>query len=145
MKTTHTLTRLLTVLVMLCLFALPAHADEILVETHTLLPDVDLPDSDELFAGYVEQQFYAGTLGGISTFSTGNRTAGSQLTGDAKTLYDALVPYIRDIANGKRTNTHIGFGSQIDVKINNVLTTLVPDQALTFEGADFTDEQCSQC
>ncbi len=65
----------------------------------------DLPDSEELFAGYVEQMFYGS--GGISTFSVGNRTAGSQLTGDEKVAYDALVPIIRQIAAGERASTDI--------------------------------------
>ena len=137
------LSLILALAMLLCIGVVSASAETEVAASHSTV-DIDLPDNNELFAGYVEQQFYAGLYGDISMFSTGSRTAGSQLTGDAKILYDALVPYIRNIANGSRTNTHIGFGTEINVTINGTPTTLVPDQALTFEGADFTKAQFDQ-
>ncbi len=82
-------------------------ASAVEAETEMLLVSgtEDLPDSEELFAGYVEQAFYGSDS--ISMFSVGNRTAGSQLTGDEKLAYDALVPIIRQIAAGERASTDI--------------------------------------
>ena len=70
-------------------------------------PESDLPENDALFAGYVEQLFYGNS---ISMFSS---AAGSRLTGDDKLIYDALVPIIKQIANGERASTVIGLGQEI--------------------------------
>lgn len=92
--------------------------------------DFDLPDSDELFAGYVEKMFYGGS--GASTFSIGNRTAGSQLTGDAKIIYDAIVPVIKEIASGERTSTIIRIG----IDVNSDLADVTPEDEFTGSIAD---------
>ena len=69
-----------------------------------LIPvESDLPGSDELFAGYVEQVFY----GGSSAFGT---AAGRRLSGDSKRIYDALVPVLKQIAAGQRSSTAIRIG-----------------------------------
>ena len=68
-----------------------------------IVPDADkFPDSDELFAGYVESVMYGDD--GAALFST---VAGNNLEGLMKTFYDALVPEFEKIANGTRTNTQI--------------------------------------
>lgn len=96
-----------------------------------LIPvQTDLPDSDDLFAGYVEQVFY----GGSSTFGT---AAGRRLTGDSKRIYDALVPVLKQIAAGKRSNTRIGIG-QIAATGSTIYT---PDVEVTFTGKAPTDSQ----
>ena len=63
-----------------------------------IAPDLDLPDNDNLFTGYLEQLFY----GRASFFGT---AAGSRLSGDEKLLYDALVPLIQQVACGQREST----------------------------------------
>ncbi len=74
--------------------------------------DVNLPDNDELFEGYLEQLFYGN--GEISTLATGDHAAGAALTGNEKKAYDALVPVIQAIANGDRTSTKIRIGQPYD-------------------------------
>lgn len=93
------------------------------------VPEAELPDSEELFEGYVRQAF--GLDNGISLFSTGNRTAGSQLTGDAKGLYDLLAPVMKEIASGERTSTVITIGK----KINTTEGWKTPELEYTFEGS----------
>ncbi len=58
-------------------------------------------DSEELMAGYIEQQF-AEPLGAdqLSPMATS-----SDLDGNEQRLYDALLPYIREVAAGDRTST----------------------------------------
>ena len=70
-------------------------------EIHTLIPDADLPSSDELFAGFVNSEF------GISS---GNRklrksSMGSRLTGIEKTIYDCISEELPQIAEGTRSST----------------------------------------
>ena len=60
----------------------------------------DLPDEDELFAGYVDKVFYGGT----EFFGT---AAGETLTGDVKVLYDGLRPQIEAIAAGELDNAEL--------------------------------------
>ena len=60
----------------------------------SLIPDVDLPEDEELFALYVDSIFYGGT----ATLGT---AAGDRLTGDAAMVYEAMVPMIRQIAAGE--------------------------------------------
>ena len=68
-------------------------------------------DSEELYEGYALQQF----CGGTSYFGT---AAGERLSGDEKVMYDALVPIIRQIADGNRASATItiGQGSSVDSK-----------------------------
>lgn len=74
---------------------------EFTVEVKNL--DGDLPDNDELFAGYVEQLFYEGLNDGIATF--GN-VGGDKLTDPKlKTAYTELKKVIEEVAAGTRTAT----------------------------------------
>ena len=81
---------------------------EVMVLTESAVMDVDLPSSEELFAGYAESVLYG--MGGVSTFATGGRSAGSNLTGDNKKVYNALIPFIQKIAKGERASTVIKLG-----------------------------------
>ena len=65
------------------------------------------PGSEELYEAYLNQVFYGGT----SLFGT---AAGERLTGDEKVLYDALVPILRQIADGQRSSAEITVGQPID-------------------------------
>ena len=65
-----------------------------------IVPEVDLPGNDELFAGYIEQLFYSDF--GISFY--GN-TGGKFLEGTAKGIYDVLKTEIPKVANGGQTST----------------------------------------
>lgn len=70
--------------------------------TENIIPDsMDLPDNDELFAGYVEKVF--SSENGISTFS--NDFAGSRLSGQDKIVYDKLKEKITLVANGEQPST----------------------------------------
>lgn len=67
--------------------------------TRTIIPSVELPDNDELFAGYVDKTFY----GGISLYGM---SAGNRLTpGPSKNLYDYLKAEIEKVARGSSSST----------------------------------------
>ncbi len=99
--------------------------------------DVDLPDNDELFEGYLEQLFYGN--GEISTLATGEHAAGAALTGDEKIAYDALKTVIQAIANGDRASTVIRIGQTINAQNpedpEGDPITIVPDVEATFSSA----------
>ena len=57
-----------------------AAAEEEVVVTQSAQTSVELPANEELFAGYAEGVLYG--MGGVSMFSTGDRSAGAKLTGD---------------------------------------------------------------
>ncbi len=63
----------------------------------------ELPDSEELFAGYVEKVFYEGLNDGISTY--GN-LGEQRLQGEYnKKIYAVLKEKVKEVAAGKETNT----------------------------------------
>lgn len=76
-------------------------SQEFTVEVKNL--DEDLPDSDELFAGYVEQLFYEGFNDGIATL--GNVGADKLTDPKLKTAYTELKKVIEEVAAGNRTST----------------------------------------
>ena len=106
--------RLLAILMALsmCTGLLPMTAmaaeEETLQYDEITVSDVELPENDELYAGYLENLFYGANE--ISFFGT---AAGEALTGDEKVAYDALKPYIEKIAKGERTSTTITLGRDI--------------------------------
>ena len=102
-------------------------------ETEAVVSDADLPDNDELFAMYVDQAFYGYEM---ATYGTRGR---NKLTGDDLTVYDALVPYIKDIASGKRASTQFTLGQTVDNVLmeNGDIVTLIPEIPLTFTSAAF--------
>ena len=76
---------------------------EITADGEVFLPDPDsLPDSDELFAAYVQQEFDREIYGGISTFGT---AAGDRLSGLEKDIYTDLKTKITEVATGARSST----------------------------------------
>lgn len=94
---------------------------------YTSEPDYD---SEELYLAYAEKLFYG------SDRSVFGSAAGETLTGDEKILYDAVVPFIRQIANGERTSATISIGQE--AVIDGV--TYAVDREAVFTGTDFTTE-----
>lgn len=78
-------------------------AIEITADGEVFIPDPDsLPDSDELFAAYVQQEFDREIYGGIATFGT---DAGDRLSGLEKDIYTDLKTKITEVATGERSST----------------------------------------
>lgn len=82
----------------------------------SVVADPDFSDGEELLDGYIYQLFYGKTV-------AYRRKAGDLLTGNEKRVYDALVPFIRQIAAGERSSTVIAFGHSfegypVDVEIS---------------------------
>ena len=78
-------------------------AIEITADGEGFIPDPDsLPDSDELFAAYVQQEFDREIYGGIATFGT---VAGDRLSGLEKDIYTDLKTKITEVATGARSST----------------------------------------
>ena len=88
---------------------LPEETEEIYTaDVLTWVPQQDLPDDDELFAVYAQQQFY----GNVATLGT---AAGDRLDSENKKLYDALVKQIRRIAAGELDSSVIAVGNYLGV------------------------------
>lgn len=96
----------------------------VLQET-TVVSDVELPENDELYEGYLEELFFGKNK--MALFGT---TAGNKLSGDEKAVYDALKPLLIKIANGERESTQIAVGQSF--KYNG--TTYMADAKVTFTG-----------
>jgi len=95
---------------------------EYTVEIQSVTPELDLPDNDALFDMYVEQLLYG------NSFAFLGSAAGERLTGIDKTLYDALVPFIKQIAIGERSSATIGLGQTVTMEGE----TYSADAAITF-------------
>lgn len=108
-----------------------AQTEVMTITSQTVTADPGLPGNDELFGGYVDNTLYGGMV------STWRRNLGDSLVGDEKVLYDALVPMIRQIANGERTSTLIGVGMTVSDGAGN---QYIADVEATFEGETFTKE-----
>ncbi|MGN0578699.1 MAG: hypothetical protein ACI4J4_08765 [Ruminiclostridium sp.] len=93
-------------------FTASAAAEEtemsITAESVLVTDNIDLPDSDELFEGYVEKTFYGDY--GASVYSTTARDNLSEA--DAK-IYDALKPEIKKIANGEISSAKISVADSL--------------------------------
>ena len=103
MKKTNWLSLMLALV--MCLFLLPADAQaKTITETVTIsyTPSVDLPDSDEIFAAYVEREMYRPIYGDVSMFGSRAR---EQLNSNAQKLYDYLLPGLKEIAAGNRSSS----------------------------------------
>lgn len=74
--------------------------EEIIISTEDIF--ADLPDNDELFAGYVERLFYGDN--GIELY--GN-LGEDRLEGVDKSYYNVLKKVVAEIASGNRNNTQI--------------------------------------
>ena len=88
------------------------------------LEELGLPSDEEVFAAYVEQQFY-GTE--IATFGT---SAGRRLTGNDKVIYNAFVTLLKQVASGARTDTTISIGQKVVIDGK----TYIPDIEASFTG-----------
>lgn len=77
-----------------------ANETETRTEEEVFVPDVELPENDELFEGYVYQLFYGDA--GISLY--GN-VGEASLDGDERTIYDTLKAFSQDVAAGKAPST----------------------------------------
>lgn len=99
-------------------------SQEFTVEVKNL--DEDLPDSDELFAGYVEQLFYEGFNDGIATL--GNVGADKLTDPKLKTAYTELKKVIEEVAAGTRTSTK-------DIAVPYAMTWTTADLGSDFNAA----------
>lgn len=79
-----------------------------IAESVFVTDNIDLPDSEELFEGYVEKTFYGDY--GASAFST---TARNNLSEANAKIYDALKPEIAKIANGESTSATISISDSL--------------------------------
>jgi len=100
----------------------------------TVAPDPGLPGNDELFAAYAESVLYGYS---VATFGTAAR---EELIGDEVVLYDALVPFIKDIAAGNRASAVIVVGQEV----SDGETIYPVDAEATFESAEFAYESSSR-
>ena len=85
-----------------------AVTDDVTCDTINVVSDIELPDSDELFNHYLGSLFYPDNMPCFM-----GSAAGERLDADTKALYDLLVPLIKNIAQGDRTSTQIGFGQPL--------------------------------
>ncbi len=115
--------------------AIPAFAEEgAEQEDNTFIVQVaedELPDSDELFAGYVEKVFYEGMNDGISTY--GN-VGEERLQGEYnKKIYAVLKEKVKEVAAGRQTSTVFTIslqgvaGTGEDINIDSILRYLLMD------------------
>lgn len=70
--------------------------------------NLNIGDSDELFAEYAESVFYDS-----GTQVNKRSLAGNRLTGSYKDIYDTIVPELKKIADGERSSSDIAYGGQI--------------------------------
>lgn len=102
------------------------------VTSYTAVPDQMQLTDEELFRGYAEQQLY-GTQ--VQTFGT---AGGAQLSGDEKKAYDALVPYLKQIASGQRTDATIHLGISLgNQNFTGTMENYDADTEVQFTGSDF--------
>ena len=84
-------------------------AIEFVVEGERVVPNADeLPDQEELFAGYAMQQFYGDN--GIATYGS---MAGDRLEGLNKSIYDELKGKIAEVAAGELTSTEFAIPADL--------------------------------
>lgn len=124
----------LTVLLSLCPLRTLAAETALDRQNFTVAADPGLPDNEELFASYTRQLFSK-----EPAFPVYN-AAGPRLSGDVKVIYDALTPILREIAEGKRSDTTISIGRTI----NFLGEIYVPDVEAVFTGSSFTGADLRQ-
>ena len=83
-------------------------AEELTAVEATFAQPEEKADNDDLLNGFLRKKFHTRQ----AMFS---RMAGDRLSGDEKTIYNALVPIIQNIAAGKRENTYVYIGKTIKV------------------------------
>jgi len=100
---------LLLVLVLLLgclpLQVLAADEEAVIVDLgeNVKLEELGISTNEELFSGYAQQVFYG------TQMTPYGITAGARLTGNTKIIYDALIPFVREIANGQRKDTSLAW------------------------------------
>ncbi len=105
------------------------------VSTVSAVPEMALPSEEELFSGYANTVLGLGQPAAIDVF------AGDFLTGDLKLAYNALLPLIREIANGQRDSAVLSIGHRLDnVSVNGVIYNCIPDVEVPFTGSSFVYE-----
>lgn len=103
--------------------------DQVIQETYCADWAADaLPDNDELFAAYVEQQFYGDPS--VSLYSSDY--CGSKLSGLNKKIYDALKVKISQVAAGQVASTVFEVNvtadsPEEDIGLANILQALLTD------------------
>ena len=70
--------------------------------------NLNIGDSEELFADYAESVFYDS-----GTQVNKRSLAGNRLTGAYKEIYDTIVPELKKIADGERSSSVISYGGEI--------------------------------
>lgn len=88
---------------------------EVTEEFEVILEEEDFMTNEERFEGYVNQLFFEDSS--AAPFAIGRESAGARLSGDDKLAYDALVPVIRQIADGQRSSTEIKLGTTDDADV----------------------------
>lgn len=120
-------TLLIVILLLLPMPILATESDCILTEYpfKDFITDIDLPDSNELFAGYAEQTLYPDR---VATFGI---SAKARLDERNKSLYDAVKRNIEKIANGETDSAVF----QVDTDALKNIQTSYPNSSTV--GADF--------
>ncbi|MBR6571118.1 MAG: hypothetical protein IKK75_11770, partial [Clostridia bacterium] len=130
----------LVLALLMCLCMLPATAGAATIVSpvvYTGEMDVDLPDNDELFAGYVERELNRAIYGDISMFGT---LARDHLTDRQRKAYDVLKPQIEQIARGERASTVFVLDGLSDCLASTTITAeqLGVDAIFTVSGGYYT-------
>lgn len=111
----------------------PEEQEIVSLGTAWVVPDVDLPDDEELFQAYAMEELYGYGIAGYGA------AAGQTLTGDTKLAYDALKTVISEIASGQRTSASIMVGADLSAYGFPMKT----DVAVNFATQNFTSQQLS--
>ena len=99
--------------------------DTVFVGHATGTYDVELSSNEEQFAGYVQQMFYGqGSASGSASANYGT-AAGKKLSGDEKTLYNAIASMFKKVASGKQKYAVVSIGETISIGGE----TITPDVA----------------
>lgn len=112
----------------------------------TYLPDPDcLPDSEEIFAAYVQREFERELYGEVSTFGT---AAGNRLSGLEKAVYDDLKVQLTQVADGGSSSTALAVTADLSsltwTKEQLGVSTIVSGGSLTSEAQAAVAEKFSQ-
>ena len=149
-----------TALALAVVLSAPARAEEIGITSRdppgeavctevfeeTYLPDPDcLPDSEEIFAAYVQREFERELYGEVSTFGT---AAGNRLSGLEKAVYDDLKVQLTQVADGGSSSTALAVTADLSsltwTKEQLGVSTIVSGGSLTSEAQAAVAEKFSQ-
>ncbi len=110
------------------------------------LPDPDcLPDSEEIFAAYVQREFDREIYGDVSTFGT---AAGNRLSGLERGVYDDLKAQISKVAEGSVASTAFTVTADLSsltwTKEQLGVSTIVSGGSITTEAQTAVAEKFSE-